>query len=97
MHDRVAESLEQDAAVDLDRAADLAHHASLSGDPATGYSHGTLRQLAERGVEPEAALRLIWRSPLIPSGPHAIHIGVPSEARPGFVRVGSCRSRPAGS
>jgi DNA-binding SARP family transcriptional activator len=33
MHGRVAESLEQDAAVDLDRAADLAHHASLSGDP----------------------------------------------------------------
>jgi tetratricopeptide (TPR) repeat protein len=34
MHGRVAEILEQDAAVDLDRAADLAHHASLSGDPA---------------------------------------------------------------
>ncbi|MBW2422797.1 MAG: AAA family ATPase [Deltaproteobacteria bacterium] len=34
MHGRVAEVLEEDAAVDLDRAADLAHHASLSGDPA---------------------------------------------------------------
>jgi DNA-binding SARP family transcriptional activator len=34
MHGRVAESLEKDAGVDLDRAADLAHHASLSGDPA---------------------------------------------------------------
>lgn len=34
MHARVAEMLEQDAAVDLDRAADLAHHASLSSDPA---------------------------------------------------------------
>jgi DNA-binding SARP family transcriptional activator len=33
MHRRVAERLEQGAAVDLDRAADLAHHASLSGDP----------------------------------------------------------------
>jgi DNA-binding SARP family transcriptional activator len=32
MHARVAELLEQSAAVDLDRAADLAHHASLSGD-----------------------------------------------------------------
>jgi DNA-binding SARP family transcriptional activator len=34
MHGRVAELMEEDAAVDLDRAADLAHHASLSGDPA---------------------------------------------------------------
>ncbi|HEY5657184.1 MAG TPA: AAA family ATPase, partial [Myxococcota bacterium] len=34
MHGRVAEILLDDAAVDLDRAADLAHHASLSGDPA---------------------------------------------------------------
>jgi DNA-binding SARP family transcriptional activator len=33
MHAGVARILEQDAAVDLDRAADLAHHASLSGDP----------------------------------------------------------------
>jgi hypothetical protein len=33
MHGRVAELLEQDAAVDRSRAADLAHHASLSGDP----------------------------------------------------------------
>jgi hypothetical protein len=32
MHAKVAELLERDAAVDLDRASDLAHHASLSGD-----------------------------------------------------------------
>jgi DNA-binding SARP family transcriptional activator/tetratricopeptide (TPR) repeat protein len=34
MHARVAEILEQDATVDLDLAADLAHHASMCGDPA---------------------------------------------------------------
>ena len=34
MHARVAELLEQSASVDLDRAADLAHHASLGGDAA---------------------------------------------------------------
>lgn len=34
MHRRVAELLEADAAVDLARAADLAHHATQSGDPA---------------------------------------------------------------
>jgi hypothetical protein len=33
MHRRVAEILEQDAALDLAFAADLAHHASQSGDP----------------------------------------------------------------
>jgi DNA-binding SARP family transcriptional activator len=34
MHRRIAELLEQDAALDLERAADLAHHASQSADPA---------------------------------------------------------------
>jgi len=33
MHHRVAEMLEADTALDLGRAADLAHHASLSGEP----------------------------------------------------------------
>jgi tetratricopeptide (TPR) repeat protein len=33
MHRRVAELLEKDTAQDLARAADLAHHAALSGDP----------------------------------------------------------------
>jgi hypothetical protein len=33
MHRRVAESLERDAALDPERAADLAHHAAQSGDP----------------------------------------------------------------
>jgi len=34
MHRRLAELLEQDTAADLGRAADLAHHAAQSGDPA---------------------------------------------------------------
>lgn len=34
MHRRVAELLEQDTALDLGHAADLAHHAAQSGDPA---------------------------------------------------------------
>jgi DNA-binding SARP family transcriptional activator/5-carboxymethyl-2-hydroxymuconate isomerase len=33
MHRRVAELLEQETALDIERAADLAHHASHSGDP----------------------------------------------------------------
>lgn len=34
MHRRVAELLEEDTALDLERSADLAHHATQSGDPA---------------------------------------------------------------
>ena len=34
MHRRVAELLERDSALDAERAADLAHHAAQSGDPA---------------------------------------------------------------
>ena len=34
MHRRIAELLEQDTALDPERAADLAHHASQSGDAA---------------------------------------------------------------
>ncbi len=34
MHGRVAELLERDSALDAERAADLAHHAALSGDAA---------------------------------------------------------------
>ncbi len=33
MHRRIAEMLEQDTALDLERAADLAHHAQQSGEP----------------------------------------------------------------
>lgn len=33
MHRRIAEHIERNATVDLSHAADLAHHASLSGDP----------------------------------------------------------------
>jgi len=33
MHRRVAESLERDTALEIERAADLAHHAAQSGDP----------------------------------------------------------------
>ena len=65
MHGRVAELLEQDAAVDLDRAADLAHHAAQSGDPALAaramvfagrlclrfFANDDARSLASRGLK----------------------------------------------
>jgi hypothetical protein len=65
MHGRVAEIIEEDAAVDLDRASDLAHHASLCGDPALAarsmifagrlclrfFANDEAKSLATRGLE----------------------------------------------
>jgi DNA-binding SARP family transcriptional activator len=70
MHAGVARILEQDAAVDLDRAADLAHHASLSGDPALAaramvfagrlclrfFANDDALSLASRGLKSAEAL-----------------------------------------
>jgi DNA-binding SARP family transcriptional activator/tetratricopeptide (TPR) repeat protein len=70
MHASVARILEQDAAVDLDRAADLAHHASLSGDPALAaramvfagrlclrfFANDDALSLASRGLKSAEAL-----------------------------------------
>ncbi|MGD8341016.1 MAG: AAA family ATPase [Gammaproteobacteria bacterium] len=64
MHRRIAELLEQDAAVELELAADLAHHASQSGDPGLAaramvsagrlclrfYSNDEAMALARRGL-----------------------------------------------
>jgi hypothetical protein len=70
MHRRIAEQLERDAALDLNRAADLAHHASLSGDPALAaramvcagrlclrfFANDEALALAQRGLQQVEAL-----------------------------------------
>lgn len=62
MHGRVAELLEQDATVDLDRAADLAHHASLSGDaPLAARAMVLAGRLCLRFFANEEALALATR------------------------------------
>lgn len=71
MHRRVAELLEQDTAQDLARAADLAHHATLSADPgltaralvAAGrlslrfFANDDAASLARRGLQMAESLR----------------------------------------
>ena len=70
MHRRAAELLEQDTALDLERAADLAHHASQSGVPALAaramvsagrlclrfYANDEASALAGKGLEWAAQL-----------------------------------------
>lgn len=65
MHRRAAELLERDTAQDLARAADLAHHATLSGDPALAaramvsagrlslrfFANADAQSLARRGLQ----------------------------------------------
>jgi DNA-binding SARP family transcriptional activator len=71
MHRRIAELLEHDAAQDLARAADLAHHATQSADPALAaralvaagrlslrfFANGDAAALARRGLQLAGSLR----------------------------------------
>ncbi|WP_249694446.1 PhnD/SsuA/transferrin family substrate-binding protein [Stappia sp. WLB 29] len=53
---------------------------SLQGEAAAGYSRGTLRDLAERGIE-IAGLRIVWASGAIAGAPHVVRQDVPREIR----------------
>lgn len=58
----------------LDRSADAAvAWSTLEGDPADGYDRGTVHDLVARGLVDTHAIRLIWKSGLIPNGPHAVN------------------------
>lgn len=62
MHRRIAEMLAQNSALDLEHAADLAHHAQLSGDPAlAAQAMVTAGRLCLRFFANEEALRLAHR------------------------------------
>jgi phosphonate transport system substrate-binding protein len=66
--------LEAAVAALLDRSADAAFAwSTLEGDPADGYDRGTVHDLVARGVVDTHAIRLIWKSGLIPNGPHAVN------------------------
>lgn len=54
---------------------------SLMGDQGSGYSKGTLRALIESGVVASGQLRIAWQSALLPYGPHAIRVDVPTELK----------------
>jgi phosphonate transport system substrate-binding protein len=54
---------------------------SLTGDAATGYDFGVLTNLVQAGTLSMDSVRIIWQSPLIPFGPHAVRIDVPDDLK----------------
>lgn len=62
--------------------ADLAAAwSSLTGDEAAGYSFGSLTSLVAKGDLSMDRIRIVWRSPLIPFGPHAVRSDMPAELK----------------
>ena len=54
---------------------------SLTGDPAAGYSRGTLRQLAELQNGQISNYQIIWRSQAIPHRTHLVRSKINGEAK----------------
>jgi phosphonate transport system substrate-binding protein len=66
----------------LDGRADAAlAWSSLAGDAATGYSFGVLTTLVADGTMSMDQVRIVWQSPLIPFGPHAVRSDMPEEEK----------------
>ncbi|MEJ0011832.1 MAG: phosphate/phosphite/phosphonate ABC transporter substrate-binding protein [Bauldia sp.] len=66
----------------LDGRADLAlAWSSLAGDAATGYSFGPLATMVAAGALSMDQVRILWQSPLIPFGPHAVRTDMPAEEK----------------
>jgi phosphonate transport system substrate-binding protein len=62
--------------------ADLAAAwSSLAGDEAAGYSFGNLASLVAEGSLSMDQIRIVWQSPLIPFGPHAVRTDMPEELK----------------
>jgi phosphonate transport system substrate-binding protein len=62
--------------------ADLAAGwSSLTGDFATGYSAGVLTEMVANADLTMDEIRVVWQSPLIPFGPHAVRSDMPGELR----------------
>lgn len=59
---------------------------SLRGEPAEGYSSGTLRDLRRRAVETEG-LEIVWASEPIAGAPHVVRRDLPQEIRRAIVAV----------
>jgi phosphonate transport system substrate-binding protein len=62
--------------------ADLAvGWSSLTGNPATGYDFGVLTGLVQARKLSMDSVRLVWQSPLIPFGPHAVRSDLPEDMK----------------
>jgi phosphonate transport system substrate-binding protein len=54
---------------------------SLDGDPAAGYSFGTLAEMVRTGSLAMDQVRVVWQSDLVPFGPHAVRKDLPEELK----------------
>jgi len=54
---------------------------SMVGDYERGFSRGNLRRMVDRGLLDMSDLRIIWKSELIPEGPHVVRTALPQEAK----------------
>jgi phosphonate transport system substrate-binding protein len=64
----------------LDRKADAAlAWSTLEGEAGEGYDRGTLHDLVARHALDMHQVRILWRSGLIPNGPHAVREDLPLE------------------
>jgi phosphonate transport system substrate-binding protein len=66
----------------LNRKADAAlAWSTLEGEEGEGYDRGALHDLVARHLLDMHAIRIIWRSGLIPNGPHAVRDDLPLEIK----------------
>jgi len=54
---------------------------SMIGDYDRGFSRGNLRRMVDRGMLDMSDLRILWKSELIPAGPHVVRKALPQEAK----------------
>lgn len=81
---RVETVADPDAALTLllDRKVDAAFAwSTLEGEQGEGYDRGPLHDLMHRGILDMHAIRIIWRSGLIPNGPHAVRDTLPLQVK----------------
>jgi phosphonate transport system substrate-binding protein len=63
-------------------------YSSMSGDYSTGYSASAFRSLIRAGqTDVMKQIRIIWQSPLIPSGPILISNTLPTEFKENVIRA----------
>jgi phosphonate transport system substrate-binding protein len=54
---------------------------SMAGDYERGFSRGNLRRMVDRGMLDMSDVRIVWKSALIPEGPHVVRTALPQEAK----------------
>ena len=54
---------------------------NLAGDSATGFTSGVFSTMVAEASLSMSQIRIIWASPLIPFGPHAVRSNLPAELK----------------